>query len=47
MMRSDPLYIEAAFTQIEKDHGSVLAFVQRELDVSDSALASIRDNLLE
>ncbi len=47
MMRSDPSYIEATFAQIELDHGSVLAFIHQELDVSDSGLGSIRDNLLE
>lgn len=47
MMRSDPRYIETAFAQIDKDHGSVLAFIQTELGVNDAKLASIRDNLLE
>lgn len=47
LMRSDPAYIEATFAELEKNHGSVLAFIQAELDVSDAELAQIRALLLE
>ncbi|MCI4644079.1 MAG: tyrosine-protein phosphatase [Hyphomonadaceae bacterium] len=47
LMRSDPAYIEAVFADIEAEHGSVLAFIQTELDVTDAELASIRERLLD
>lgn len=47
LMRSDPAYIEATFRVLEENHGSVLAFIQSELNVTDSELAAIRSSLLE
>ena len=46
LMRSDPKYIEAAFTSIEGQYGSVMTFLHDEVDVTDEELASIRERLL-
>ena len=47
MLRSDPAYLETAFSMIERDHGSVMSFIQNELNVTDEELAKIRAQLLE
>ena len=47
LMRSDPRYIEATFDALEAEYGSVMAFIQTELEVTDAELAAIRRNLLE
>ena len=47
MKASDPAYIEAVYAQLEKDHGSVMNFIQTELGVSDDELVTLRNNLLE
>ena len=47
LMRSDPAYIEATFAVLEEKHGSVLSFIQTELNVTDEELRSIRAQLLE
>lgn len=47
LMASHPEYIEATFADLEAEHGSVMAFIQTELDVTDDELASIRAQLLE
>jgi protein-tyrosine phosphatase len=46
LMRSDPDYIIAMLDQMEKDYGSVLAFIQRELSVTDQELAELRRRYL-
>jgi len=46
-MASDPAYLAAALDQIEADHGSVEAYLQDELGVTDAALAAMRSSLLE
>ena len=46
LLRSDPKYLESAFAQLEKDHGSVMNFIQTELGVDDDELESMRDALL-
>lgn len=46
LMRSDPLYIETALADIEETHGSVMAFLQDEIDVTNDELESIREALL-
>lgn len=46
LMRSDPRYIEAMFATIEETHGSAMAFIQEELNVTDAELAAIRAGLL-
>jgi hypothetical protein len=46
LMRSDPDYIIAMLDQMEKDYGSVLAFIQRELSVTDLELAELRRRYL-
>lgn len=46
LMRSDPAYLEAALARLEADHGSVMSFIQDELDVTDEELARIREGLL-
>ena len=47
LMASHPEYIEATFADLEAEHGSVMAFIQNELDVTDDELVSIRAQLLE
>ncbi len=47
LLRSDPRYIEAALDTLTENHGSVLAFIQDELEVTDEELAAIRSALLE
>jgi len=46
LMRSNPVYIEAALDELETDHGSVLGFIQTELGVSDEQLVTLRDKYL-
>lgn len=46
LMRSNPVYIEAALEQIESDYGSVLNFLQEELGVDDEGLAKLKGRLL-
>ncbi|MEO0815825.1 MAG: tyrosine-protein phosphatase [Pseudomonadota bacterium] len=47
LMASHPMYIEASLDQMADEHGSVLAFIQSELDVTDEELSAIRSNLLD
>lgn len=47
LLASEPAYIEAALDALEAEHGSVLAFIQTRLDVSDEELAAIRALMLE
>lgn len=47
LLRADPAYLEAALDQIIADYGSVQAFVQKRLGVSNSELAILRLRLLE
>lgn len=46
LMRSDPKYIEAAFSEIEAEYGSVAAFLRDEVDVTDEKADAIRSRLL-
>ena len=46
LLRSDPAYITAVFSEIEAEYGDVTAFVQAELDVDDAELMRIQDRLL-
>lgn len=46
LMESNPIYIETTLDAMEKEHGSVLAYIQKEYDVTDEELASIRSALL-
>ncbi|MEM1086166.1 MAG: tyrosine-protein phosphatase [Pseudomonadota bacterium] len=46
VMASHPLYIESTFAELDNRYGSTLAFIQTELDVSDSELNQIRERLL-
>lgn len=46
LMASHPAYIESTFNALDKRYGSTLAFIQTELDVSDSDLDRIRERLL-
>lgn len=46
LMRSDPDYIRAMFTEIERRHGSVEAYLKDVLGVTDADLAAIRRQLL-
>ncbi|MEM6556848.1 MAG: tyrosine-protein phosphatase [Pseudomonadota bacterium] len=47
LLASHPMYIEATFNALDEEYGSVMNFIQTELDVSDSDLAAIRLALLE
>lgn len=47
LLRSDPRYLETAFADLEAQHGSVINFIQQELDVTDSMLTDMRRTLLE
>ena len=46
LMRSDPLYIETALNDLAAEYGSVMSFIQTELDVTDAELRTIRAALL-
>ncbi|MEL6727030.1 MAG: tyrosine-protein phosphatase [Pseudomonadota bacterium] len=46
LMASHPIYIESTFAELDKRYGSALAFIQTELDVSNSDLDRIRQQLL-
>jgi len=47
LLASDPRYIEEAFDALELEYGSVLAFIQSELNVTESELEAIKSYLLE
>ena len=47
LLASPPMYIEATFDALDEEYGSVMSFIQSELDVTDTELASIRSALLE
>jgi protein-tyrosine phosphatase len=47
LLKASPEYLEGAFDQIRRDHGSVEAYLRSRLGVSDDAAASIRAHLLE
>ncbi|MEO1553419.1 MAG: tyrosine-protein phosphatase [Pseudomonadota bacterium] len=47
LLASHPMYIESTFDALDEEYGSVMTFIQAELDVSDSELAAIRSSLLE
>ena len=46
LMRSDPVYLETAFAELEAQYGSVRAFLQEEVDVTDEEIARLKDRLL-
>lgn len=47
LMGTDPVYISAAFDQIRSDHGSIDAYVEKELGVSAADRARLREIYLE
>ena len=47
LLASHPEYIESAFESLEREHGSVMNFIQSELKVTNEEIATIRDRLLE
>ncbi|MEM1270666.1 MAG: tyrosine-protein phosphatase, partial [Bacteroidota bacterium] len=47
LFRSDPAYIETAFAQLEKNHGSVDVFIRDVMGIDDATLQALRDRLLE
>lgn len=47
LLRSDPDYIRATFSVLESRHGSVRAFIEDELGVSQADLTAMRRKLLE
>jgi protein-tyrosine phosphatase len=44
---SDPIYIVTMFDELEKNHGSAMAFMCDELGLGDEAVMSLRDHCLE
>ncbi|MEM1263500.1 MAG: tyrosine-protein phosphatase [Pseudomonadota bacterium] len=46
LMRSDEQYIESALTALADKHGSVMSFIQDDLDVTDAEIEAIRTALL-
>lgn len=46
LMASHPRYIETSLGEMEERYGSVLGFIQTELDVTDEELTAIRTSLL-
>jgi protein-tyrosine phosphatase len=47
LLTADPRYLDAAFAQIATDHGSIDNYLQTRLELTPTALARIRDLLLE
>lgn len=47
LMRSDPYYLETALADLKSEYGSVLGFIQAELDMTDDMLKDLRAALLE
>ncbi|MEO1187440.1 MAG: tyrosine-protein phosphatase [Pseudomonadota bacterium] len=47
LLASHPMYIEATFDALDEEYGSVMRFIQTELEVTDAELAAIRTSLLE
>lgn len=47
LMASDPRYIETSFAEMDARYGSVLGFIQTELEVTDDELEAIRSQLLQ
>ncbi|MEL6707717.1 MAG: tyrosine-protein phosphatase [Pseudomonadota bacterium] len=47
LMESNPIYIEMTLDAMQKEHGSVLAYIQAEYDVTDEELSAIRSALLK
>ena len=47
LWRSDPDYISAALDSIDREYGSVDAYVRRELGVSESEVRTLREKLLQ
>ena len=47
LMRADPAYLEAAFGSIEAEYGSIDAYVQKRLGVTNTELALLRARLLQ
>jgi protein-tyrosine phosphatase len=46
-LSSDPVFIQAALDQIEADHGSIEAYLNNVLGVTDAELEAMRANLLD
>jgi protein-tyrosine phosphatase len=44
---SDPIYIVTMFDELEKNHGSAMAFIYDELGFGDEAIDSLRDRFLD
>lgn len=47
LMRSDPAYLEATLASLDAEYGSVMAFIQTELGVTDQDLETLRARYLE
>ena len=47
LLRSDPDYLQAAFSSIERQDGSVAGYLSAKLGVDEAQAASLRERLLE
>lgn len=46
LLESNPAYLDAAFAEIEHRYGSVMAYIQQELGVTNAQLLDLRNRLL-
>ena len=47
LLRAAPEYLEAAFEQVRRDHGSLESYLRDQLHVTDESLSQMRAHLLE
>jgi protein-tyrosine phosphatase len=47
LLKAAPEYLESAFEQLRKDHGSIEGYLRERLQVTDDAITRIRAHLLE
>lgn len=46
LLESDPAYLDAAFAEVERRYGSVLAYIEQELGVDEMQILDLRARLL-
>ena len=47
LLRSDPEYIERAFSYLDSSYGGAMGYIHTELEIDEAALTRIRERLLE
>jgi len=47
LLASDPAYLDHALSSIERNHGSVIAFLEKQAGIDPATIAAMRDHLLE